>query len=54
MKKQLTLVVTLAFTLIGVANAHGPSRQKLTETIEINATPDKIWSIVKEFGHPEA
>jgi carbon monoxide dehydrogenase subunit G len=54
MKKSITLAVTLAFAWSGVALAHGPSRQKHTDTIEINAAPAKVWGIVKEFGHPEA
>lgn len=29
--------------------AHGPSRQKVVEEIEINASPDKVWSIISEF-----
>lgn len=29
--------------------AHGPSRQKVVEEIEINAAPDKVWGIIKEF-----
>ena len=32
------------------AQAHGPSRQKVTETIEINAPPDKVWSVIGNFG----
>ena len=32
------------------ANAHGPSRQKVVEKIEIGASPDKIWDIVKNFS----
>ena len=32
------------------AAAHGPTRQKVTETIAINAPADKVWSIVKDFN----
>lgn len=32
------------------ALAHGPTPQKVIETIEIQAPPDKVWSLVKEFG----
>lgn len=31
------------------ADAHGPSRQKVTETIEISAPPEKVWARVGEF-----
>jgi hypothetical protein len=29
--------------------AHGPSRQKVTETIEIAAPADKVWAVVGNF-----
>ena len=32
------------------AAAHGPTRQKVTETIAINAPADKVWAIVKDFN----
>jgi len=31
------------------ASAHGPSRQKVTETVEINAPPDKVWAVIGNF-----
>lgn len=31
--------------------SHGPSRQKVSEKIEINASPEKVWSIVKKFSN---
>ena len=31
------------------AAAHGPTRQKVTETISIDATPDAVWSRIKDF-----
>jgi Polyketide cyclase / dehydrase and lipid transport len=45
--------VALAVALLGlwpvVASAHGPSRQKVTETIEINAPADKVWAVIGKF-----
>lgn len=38
----------LALFPIG-ASAHGPSRQKLTETVEINAPPEKVWEVIGNF-----
>lgn len=35
--------------LAGVAFAHGPTRQKITEKIEINAPPEKIWAVIGSF-----
>ncbi len=31
------------------AEAHGPSRQKVVETVEINAPADKVWAVVGNF-----
>jgi len=33
-----------------LALAHGPTRQKVTETITIKASPDAVWAKVKDFG----
>lgn len=46
-------IVPFAFlalaALAGVAQAHGPSRQKVTQTVEISAPPEKIWAVVGNF-----
>ncbi len=39
---SLLLVPALSF-------AHGPSRQKVVEEIEINASPAKVWEIINDF-----
>ena len=31
------------------AEAHGPTRKKVTETIEINAPPEKVWAAIGNF-----
>ncbi|WP_051952994.1 SRPBCC family protein [Methylocapsa aurea] len=31
------------------AGAHGPTRQKITEKVEINAAPAKVWAIIADF-----
>jgi hypothetical protein len=31
------------------ALAHGPTRQKVIETITINASPDKVWKVMGNF-----
>ncbi|KQT85376.1 hypothetical protein ASG48_09060 [Aurantimonas sp. Leaf443] len=33
-----------------LASAHGPSRQKASETVEINATPDKVWAVLGNYA----
>ena len=46
--------VALAFMIIALlpvtALAHGSTRQKLTETVEINASPDKVWEVIGNFN----
>lgn len=49
MLKRLALAVVLAGLMPVVASAHGPSRQKVTETIEINASADKVWTVIGNF-----
>ncbi|MDD5034049.1 MAG: SRPBCC family protein [Methylococcaceae bacterium] len=53
MKKLLALGSAMMFAWVGAAQAHGPTRQKVTETIEINAAPAAVWNIVKDFGNPQ-
>jgi Polyketide cyclase / dehydrase and lipid transport len=35
--------------LVGTAAAHGPTRQKVRESIEINAPPAKVWAAIATF-----
>ena len=39
-------LLTLAFA----AQAHGPTPQKVEETVEIAAPPAKVWEAIKDFG----
>lgn len=32
------------------AMAHGPTRQKVTESVEINAAPAEVWAVIGEFA----
>lgn len=44
------LALGLAFGFVsGAAEAHGPTRQKVIETVTINATPDKVWKVMGNF-----
>ena len=49
------MVRVLAFSIALLAifplavSAHGPSRQKVTETVEINASPEKVWEVIGNF-----
>ena len=38
-----------ALLVAGGAEAHGPTRQKVTETVEIAAPPEKVWAAVANF-----
>lgn len=53
MKKLLTIAAATAFLWTGLADAHGPTRQKVSETIEINAAPEAVWAVVGDFAHIE-
>jgi len=50
MKKFLQLIVAALIVLPMLASAHGPSRQQVKETITINASPEKVWAVIKDFG----
>ncbi|MER0236681.1 SRPBCC family protein [Fulvimarina sp. MAC8] len=44
------LSIAAAFVVIpSLALAHGPTRQKTSESIEINAAPDKVWAVLGDF-----
>lgn len=49
MKLQLLAAAALAVGVAGVALAHGPTRQKTEQKVEINAAPDKVWAIIGNF-----
>jgi Polyketide cyclase / dehydrase and lipid transport len=41
--------VVLGLVLPSVAFAHGPTRQKTTQTIEVNAPAAKVWALIGNF-----
>lgn len=47
MRVSLMAALLLATT---VAWAHGPTRQKVTETVTIKAAPDAVWAAIKDYG----
>lgn len=49
MLKRLTAVATLLLALPLAATAHGPSRLKVTESIEIAAPVETVWARVSKF-----
>lgn len=51
MRKTLIAAALLCTASVSSsAWAHGPTRQKVTETMTIAATPDKVWNLVKDFA----
>lgn len=49
MVRVVASLIALVALLPMVANAHGPSRQKVVSKIEINAPVDKVWAAVGNF-----
>ena len=45
---RFVFILTITF-LFSDAYSHGPSRQKVSENIKINAESEKVWKIVKNF-----
>jgi mxaD protein len=50
MKKFLNFIVAALVAVPMVTMAHGPSRQQVKEKIVINASPEKVWAMVKDFS----
>ena len=49
MKKSLYVLFFGLFLLPAITSAHGPSRQKVVKEMEINASPEKVWSVISEY-----
>ena len=49
MLKRLALAVALLGLMPALASAHGPSRQKVVSSIEINAPLEKVWAVIGKF-----
>lgn len=48
---SIALAALLALCLAaGTAGAHGPSRQKVTQSVVLNATPEEVWAVIGRFG----
>ena len=48
-EKSLLAVAFFALALPHAGWAHGPSLQKITETIQIDAPPAKVWAAIADF-----
>ena len=49
MVRVFASILALLTLLPVAATAHGPTRQKVVETVEINAPADKVWEVVGNF-----
>lgn len=49
MVRAFALAFALAILLPVAAIAHGPTRQKVIETVAINASPEKVWEVISNF-----
>ncbi|MEP9354434.1 SRPBCC family protein [Xanthobacter sp. KR7-65] len=50
MKHFLAAAAALSLALLPLAaDAHGPTRKKVTESVEINASADKVWAAMGNF-----
>lgn len=49
MLRVMTLAAAMLALAFAAAEAHGPTRQKTAETIEINAPAEKVWSRIGNF-----
>lgn len=50
MKKFALIICVFMLLWAASASAHGPVRQKLKETIIIDAAPAAVWDAIKDFG----
>ena len=50
MKKFLYFIAAALIAVPMISSAHGPSRQQVKEKITINASPEKVWAMVKDFS----
>ncbi len=49
-KYFITFLLIFAFSY-NLSFSHGPSRQKVSETIEINANASEVWKVVSDFNN---
>lgn len=49
MKRRIFMATAACLLLPNLAIAHGPTRQKVTLTAEIPASPEEVWAVVGNF-----
>lgn len=48
-RRRLVATLAAAAGLAHQAQAHGPTRQKVTQTVDVARTPDQLWALVGDF-----
>jgi hypothetical protein len=48
--RRRLLVLATAVLISPTVCAHGPTRQKVVESVEINAPADKVWALVGDYA----
>ncbi len=46
---KIVIIFIVIFLINDSSFSHGPSRQKVSESIEINASAEEVWKIVSDF-----
>jgi len=49
-----SLISTVLLLFCSSTFAHGPTRQKVSETIEINAPAETVWALIANFSQADA
>lgn len=49
MNKAILLALVALLLIPSLVAAHGPSRLRVTEEIQVNAPPEKVWDLIKDF-----
>jgi len=53
-RKPLQFLFTLLLLSVAMATqAHGPTRQKVTETVDIAKPAAEVWELIKDFGNAD-
>lgn len=50
MRKYLVALAASLVLVAGMAEAHGPSRQKTSQSVKLDATPEEVWAAVGSFS----
>ena len=49
MIRMFSGALAATFLIAGAAAAHGPARQKIEQSVVLNATPDEVWAVIGRF-----